>query len=268
MLGPSCVCEVVSGIYLYIVISFSQVLKFALNINREGKSLTPQDGLPFGELGVLINHLDKAINPKDGLKCTLSSVQNHGYTPHFHTESKILYNNFLEIHRNIQEKEVSELKRDEATYANTLRRILSTDLYVEPLDNDDKPLLRLTGKEIEQGVETYGVITTQSGVISEIGSPKLDDTRHIYLHNSDYKIFINPQQEEILKQHYRNGVVELKLKQRRSVKTGRITGAQLVSIKIKSELTLSESVSMLSPEELASLGNFESAEDILTLLRS
>lgn len=244
------------------------MFKFGLNINAEEYSLTPEDGLAFGELGVLINHLDKAINPQDGNKCTLYSVQNHGYTPHFITNSSLLYGNFIEVHRNIQEKEISELRKTEATYANTLKRILSNDKYVEPLDNTLTPFLRLTGNEIEKGVETYNIVTTQSGIVSEIGSPKLNETRHVYLHNSEYKIFITPQQEELLKGQYRSGVVELKLKQRRSIKTDRIVSAQLLDVRIKPELTLSESLKLLTEEEFSSLTKFESAEDIITLLRS
>lgn len=244
------------------------MFKFAININREVKQLSPKDGLEFGELGALINHLDKAINPKDGYKCTLYSIENHGYTPNFITESKVLYGNFLQVHRNIQEKELTELRPEEAIYAGTLKRILGNDKYVEPLDNDAKPLYRLTAKEIVKGVESYSVITNKSGTISEIGSPKLEDTRHIYLHDTDYKIFITPQQEELLKQQYRSGIIDLKLKQRRSVRTGRIIGAQLITFKIKPELTISESLSTLTDEELSSIGKFETADDILTLLRS
>jgi hypothetical protein len=242
--------------------------KFALNINDEKQGLNPENGLAYGDLGLLINHLDKAINPKDGKKCTLYEISNHGYTPHFNTESKDLYTNFIEVHKNIYEKGINDLKKEEATYANTLKRVLSKDKYVEPLDNDSQPILRILGSEIERGVDTYNVVTNQSGVISEIGSPKLDDTRHIYLHDVDYKIFISNAQEDLLKQYYRNGVLDLKIKQRRSIKTGRVINALLISIKIKQNLTLSESLSTLTNEDLSLFGNINNHEDILTLLRS
>lgn len=241
---------------------------FALNINSEKKPLTPKDGLPYGELGILIHHLDKAISPKNGVKCTLSEIRNHGYTPHFTTDNELLYKNFIEIHKSIQEKEISELKSDEATYANTLKRILGDDKYVEPINRESEPIFRLSGKQIEKGVETFSVITTISGIVSEIGAPKLEETRHIYIHNYEYKIFITPVQESLLENCYRRGFVEAKIKQKRSIKTNRITSAQLINIRIKPDITLSDSLAQLSEEELASLGKFESTEDILTLLRS
>lgn len=244
------------------------MFKFALNINTEKEELSPENGLESSSLGVLINHLDKAINPKGGAKSVLYKVENHGYTPNFITGSQVLYDNFINVHKNLQEKKIRELNKEEATYATTLKRILSKDKYVEPLDNDAQPILRLTGKQISKGAETYNVITNQTGVISEIGSPNLEDAIHIYLHNIDYKIFINAQQEEILKQQYRNGEVTLKLLQRRSIKTDRIVSAQLINLQIKEIKTLAESLSSLSDEELSSLGNFKSADDILTLLHS
>jgi hypothetical protein len=75
---------------------------FALNINDDANRLSPQDGLSYGDLGVLIKSLDTAINPKDGEKCTLYKVENHGYTPHFITESKATYQNFVDVHKNLQ----------------------------------------------------------------------------------------------------------------------------------------------------------------------
>lgn len=244
------------------------MFKFALNINNEDQLLTPKNGLPFGELGVLINHLDKAINPKDGKPCVLYSIENHGYTPNFLTESELLYNKFIDVHKNIQERELTELNKEEATYASTLKKILSTDKYVEPIGNDDQPLFRLSGKEIERGVENYSIVTNQSGIISEIGSPKLDEVRHVYLHDVEYKIFITPQQEELLKKYYRDGVVDFKVKQKRSIKSGRIISATLISFKIKPDLTISESLSTLSQEDLSFVDKIETADDILILLRS
>ena len=146
--------------------------------------------------------------------------------------------------------------------------MLSADKYVEPIDNEKKPLFRLTAKDIDATAENYSLITTQSGIVSEIGSPKLEDSRHIYLHNFDYKIYITAAQEILLKEHYRKGFIEIKLKQRRSTRSGRILNAVLIAFKVKPEITLRESLSELSKEELIIFENINSADDILTLLRS
>lgn len=242
--------------------------KFALNINDDKQQLSPEDGLDFGDLSDLTGHLKKILNSKKEGKCTLSSIENHGYTPNFITKSEVVYDNFIRVHKNIQEKSINDLTKDEATYANTLKRILSTDKYVEPLDNNKQPLFRLTSKDIESTVENYSVITSQSGIVSEIGSPKLEDNRHIYLHNIDYKIYITAAQEQLLKEQYRKGFVELKLKQRRSIKSGRILNAILITLKVKSEETIAESLSSLTKEELTIFENINTQDDIITLLRS
>lgn len=242
--------------------------KFALNINDEKQQLSPDDGLDFGDLSDLTGHLRKVLNSKKEGKCTLSSIENHGYTPNFTTASELVYTNFIRVHKDIQEKSINDLTKDEAIYANTLKKILSTDKYVEPIDNNKKPLFRLTSKDIESSAENYSVITNQSGIVSEIGSPKLEDNRHIYLHNIDYKIYITAAQEQLLKEQYRTGFVELKLKQRRSIKSGRILSATLISLKIKLDITLADSLSGLTEEELMIFENINTQDDILTLLRS
>lgn len=242
--------------------------KFALNINDDKQQLTPEDGLDFGDLSELTGHLRTVLNSKKNGKCTLSSIENHGYTPNFTTKSEIVYTRFINVHKDIQEKSVNDLTKEEAIYANTLKKILSTDKYLEPIDNNRKPLFRLTAKDIDTTAENYSVITNSSGIVSEIGSPKLEDSRHIYLHNSDYKIYISAAQEQLLKEYYRKGFVELKLKQRRSIKSGRILNALLISLKVKPEITLQQSLSELTQEELSIFEDITSTDDILTLLRS
>jgi hypothetical protein len=242
--------------------------KFALNINDDNQQLHPQDGLDVGDLSDLTGDLKKILNSKKEGKCTLFSIENHGYTPNFITKSEVVYSNFIKVHKDIQEKGISDLSKDEAKYANTLKRILGDDKYIEPIDNNRKSLFRLTSKDIDTVADNYSVITNRSGIISEIGSPKLEDKRHIYLHNVDYKIYISDVQEQILKDNYRNGVVELKLKQRRSSKSGRILNAILISVTRKLDITLSEVFKDFSVDELSIFEGVSGHDDILKLLRS
>jgi hypothetical protein len=242
--------------------------KFALNINDEKNSLKPDDGIDIGDLSELTGQLKAVLNSKEDGKCTLSSIENHGYTPNFATASELVYTKFIRVHKDIQEKAITDLNKAEANYANTLKRILSIDKYVEPIDNNRQPLFRLTSKDIEATAENYSVITSKTGVISEIGSPKLEDNRHIYIHNIDYKIFITAAQEEILKEHYRKDTIEVKLKQRRSIKSGRIINATLISVTIKPDILLSESLSDLSSDELSIFDGIITHDDIIKLLRS
>ena len=156
--------------------------EFALNINDETNGLTPTQGLAFGDLGLLAISLDKAISNKDGNKCTLYKIENHGYTPHFTTGSQGTYNNFIEVHKNIYEKGIKNLNKTEANYANTLKKVLPKGTFIEALDTNNKSISKIYPSDIENGVKTFNSITSISGIISEIGSQKLDDTSHIYLH--------------------------------------------------------------------------------------
>lgn len=242
--------------------------RFALNINDDKDQLKPEDGIDVGDLSDLTGHLKKVINSRKEGKCTLFSIENHGYTPNFITKSEVVYSNFIKVHKDIQEKGIADLNKDEAKYASTLKRILSDDKYIEPIDNNRQPLFRLSSKDIDTIAENYSVITSKTGTISEIGSPKLEDKRHIYLHNLDYKIYITDTQEQILKDYYRKGILDLKLKQRRSSKTGRILNANLISIKIKSDISLSAAFGDLSEDELNIFEGINTHDDILKLLRS
>jgi hypothetical protein len=136
------------------------------------------------------------------------------------------------------------------------------------LDNDLKPISRIYSNEIEKGVESFYSITSQSGVISEIGSLSLDETSHIYLHGVDYKIYINTDQDTFLRNHYKSTSLELKVKQRRSVKTGRIISAKLLAVRIKEDISFTDSLKRLSKDDLSFLDKINNYQDILALIRS
>jgi hypothetical protein len=242
------------------------VFEFALNIGDETGQLSPDNGIKLSELGQLSLDLDNAINAKDGHKCTLFKIENHGYTPHFKTESKLTYQNFIEVHKNVYEKGYANLSKTEKKYATTLKRILTTDRYIEALDQNLQPITRIFPKEIEKSVESFNSITTIVGIISEIGSPKLDDTSHVYLHGIGYKIYISTLQDVELKKYYKDAVLELKVNQKRSIQSGRIISARLIRAKVKANISLTESLKSLTEEDLSLLGNLSNVDDILSFL--
>ena len=112
----------------------------------------------------------------------------------------------------------------------------------------------------------FNSITSISGIISEIGSQKLDDTSHIYLHGINYKIYISQLQDAELKKFYKGAVLELKINQKRSVKDGSIISAKLIKTKVKSELSLTQSLQLLSNDDLSFLSDINTIEDILTYI--
>ncbi|MBK6700694.1 MAG: hypothetical protein IPG55_12525 [Saprospiraceae bacterium] len=242
--------------------------KFGLNIVDEIKGYSPENGLPYGDLGSLIRSLDSAINPKDNTKCTLFKIQNHGYTPYFITESVRTYNNFIDVHKNIYERPIYSLNKRENIYARVLSKILKRGQYIEALNNEDQPICKITSDQIKKGVDSYNLITNISGVISEIGSRSLKDDSHIYLDGLDYKIYINEQQDYQLKEYYKFGRLDFRLKQKIAIDSNRIINAKLIDYKLKSELSFTENMSRLSEDDLSYLKDVNTLDDILKLIRS
>jgi hypothetical protein len=242
--------------------------RFALNIVDEITGYSPENGLPYGDLGSLVKSLDFAINPKDNTKCTLFKIENHGYTPHFITQSGITYNNFIDVHKNIFERPINNLNKRENLYAKVLSKILKRGQYIEALDANQFPVCRITSDQIIKGVDYYNSITSITGIISEIGSRTLKDDSHIYLDGFDYKVYINEQQDYFLKNHYKSSTLNLRLKQKIAVDSGRVISAKLLAYDIKSGLSFTESMSKLSDEDLSFLKNVNTHEDILALIRS
>ena len=232
--------------------------EFALNINNEVGELTPKTGMPFGDLGELIKQLDTAIDTRKHGKCILYDVQNHGYTPCFTTDSKTAYEKFIEVHNNIYDRSIADLNKDEAAYANSIKKLLKNGTYLEALDTDHKTIHRIYPDEIEKTVDYYNVTKSISGVISQIGSLKLDKTSHIYLDGHNFKIFITAQQDEQLRQYYRNedAFLDLKIIQKRSIQSGRVINARLISHKIKLNKTIHESLNELSEDDLLIINSF------------
>lgn len=134
-----------------------------------------------------------------------------------------------------------------------LKKVLKNNKYIEAIDNENNTIQRIYPSEIEKSVDSYFVIKSQSGVISEIGSQSLEKVSHIYLDGIDYKIFINGQQDEQLRGYYKDAHIELKVKQKRSLLTGNVISASLISHSVKPDETLHISTSKLTKDDLSFL---------------
>ncbi|MBS1630005.1 MAG: hypothetical protein JST27_08085 [Bacteroidetes bacterium] len=223
---------------------------FALNINSDAGALSPDKGLDIKQLGPLAQSLGVAIDDGQNSLCTLHDIQNHGYTPHFLTESETIYNNFISVHRNIYERGTSDLSRAERSYANILKRVLKRDQYVQPLDVESKPICKIYRTEIKTDIPHFHSITNVTGIVSEIGGERIDQTTHILLHGLDYRIYITVEQDEQLSPYYKKGVIEFKLKQKRNTKNGQVTSARLITFKVKPANSLYDVLNGLQPDEI------------------
>lgn len=245
---------------------------FALNINSDNQELTPENGISIDVLCPLALELNKAISGGTKAKSILTSIENHGYTPNFTTGSKDVYENFISVHKHIAQRSLGDLTRAEKSYAETLKKFLGKNLYVQPLDEKKEPFCKIYSEGIGvEAVSHFYAVKNRFGVIIEIGSPSISSKTHIYVHGLDYKIYISEAQDAELKHHYRDtqSIIDFKLKEKISVKTGDVMSANLLSYKARSkEKSLYEALNSIDKEDITFLNGVEEHEEIIRLLRS
>jgi hypothetical protein len=244
------------------------MFKFSFTVNDKQNSISPKKGIDIEEFGALIQDLKKAINPNDGSFCTMYKISNTGYTPNFLTDSKQQYENFISVHQNIYERPLEDLRPKEMRYAKTLKEILHKDRFIESFGNRSKPIVKIQSYEINKSVDSYSSITNIFGIVAEMGSPDFNKRTHIFLNGHDYKIYTTSEQDSVLKEFYRTRPIELKIKQKKSIKSNRVISATLVNIIPKTAGNLMDNIKLLSEDDLSFLKNTQTHEDILTLIRS
>jgi hypothetical protein len=242
--------------------------KFSLTINNARKTFSPTKGMDIGELAPLIQDLKKAIDADDGSFCTLYRISNHGYTPRFITNSKKQFENFISVHQNIEERTYEDLRKKELKYAQTIKSILHKGSYMEPFVGlRRKPIARIIPGNINKPIDSYNVVTTVDGLITEIGSPDMKKRSHVFLDGTDYKVYITSAQDLELRNYYKKERISLKVKQRISIKSNRIISAQLLSFDTHKQGGLITNIQELSKDELSFLTDINSADDILNLIK-
>lgn len=240
--------------------------KFSLTINDKKKTLKPRHGLDISELGPLIDDLKKAIGD-DSERCTLSKITNHGYTPNFETESEKQFNNFIEVHRNIYEKPLEELRTKERKYAQTLKSVLHNNRTIQAYA-EKKPIVKISSKEIDRIVETYQVVTEIFGVVAEMGSPGIKKRTHVFVDGYDFKIYTTHEQDNDLKKYYRQLPITFKVRQKRSIQSDKVISAMLLTFSPKTEGKLVRNIEGLGSDDLSFLNSINTPHDIINLLRS
>lgn len=220
--------------------------EFSLNINNESETITRRSGFNIYSLGSLLSGLSRATNPGDNSPCALDRVDNHGYTPHFVTNSFDRYRSFVNVHRKIVSVTMNELSADERYYAKILKRVLSGGKHLEAYNNENQIINRIDPAQIGNGkAESYHIIKTVEGVIRQIGGKNLTRGTHIMLNGVPYKIMTSAQQDTSLGPFYKDTKLSLRVKQKCSLEDGHVLYAVLLSFRVHSKLTLIEGVEQL-----------------------
>lgn len=220
--------------------------EFSLNINNEGQTINRRSGFGISSLGNLLSGLSLATNPGDNSLCILDRIDNHGYTPHFFTQSYDRYRLFINVHRKLIALPISELSREEQRYAGTLKKVLTGGKFLQARDGNNTEIVRINPDLIGKGrLESYHIVTTVHGVIRQIGGRNLTRGTHIMLNGLPYKVMTTAQQDALLGSFYKGAKLRLRIRQKCSLEDGHVLYGVLLDFQVHSNHTLLEGVSQL-----------------------
>lgn len=238
--------------------------KFSLKIDDDSHSLTKEDGIPFDKIGELLQSLYNAIDPKSNIKCTLGQIRGNCYALDFYTEEKKYENNFIVVHKNIEDISINELDKTQKEYAQTLRKVLGDKYYIKAYDSNNVEVasIKKIGTKVEY--DSYYTLKTIYGIVSELGGTSLTSAKkHIRVDGIPYNIKISKDQDIELKPYYGTDKLRIKIKQKRSQGKGRIIEAELLSFITVSGNTLIENLKEIGYIDFNLIKNTHTIEDLV-----
>lgn len=209
--------------------------KFALKIDDDDHSLTKENGIPFGKVGELLQNLYAAIDPDSKIECTLGQIRGNCYALDFYTDEIKYHENFIVVHKNIEDIPLDELSPIQRKYATTLKKILGAKYFIKAYDNDNVQIAKIKQdpNKVEKDAlksDVYFSQKTVYGIVSELGGASLNSSKkHIKVDGIPYNIKIDKDQDIQLKPFYGTDKLRIKIRQKRSQGKGRIIDAELIS---------------------------------------
>jgi hypothetical protein len=246
----------------------AKTYQFYLKFDDDNKSLSRLRGLTLKELHVLLKALDDVTNLGDNSFISISNIEEGSYMPVIVTDSEVRYNKLVKVHQDLEIMSFDELPKEELKYAEILiRNLLGDNRFLESFDNDQKLISKVTSREIGKEIDSYNVITTISGIISEIGAKTLHGKTHVEVHDLGYRIFTTSEQDIALKKFYRDGRVTFKIKQKITSKKKKVASASLLDFKPANKGSLIENLNTLKQDALLMVKDIHSHEEVLRLIR-
>lgn len=208
--------------------------KFSIKIDDDLNSLSKEQGVSFDKIGELLQNLYEAIDPKSALKCTLGQIRGNCYALDFYTEEEKYLENFIVVHKDIEDIPYSELNESQKKYAKTLKKVLGDKYYLTAFDSDNHKIASIKQLEVSEStdkvIDVYYTLKTVYGIVSQLGGASLDSSKkHIRIDGINYNIKISKDQDIKLKQYYGTDKLRIKIRQRRSRGKGRVIDAELIS---------------------------------------
>lgn len=240
------------------------MIKFSIKIDDDVHSLNKENGISVDKIGDLLKTLYNAIDNGTGHKVTLGQIRGNCYALDFYTKDNGLYENFLTVHKNIEQLDIDALTYEQKKYAVSLKSILGGKFYLTVYDKDDKEVAAINEIGKKQITSFYYSTDTVYGVLSELGSSTLTSAKkHIYIDGINYKIFISKDQDLELKPFYGTHKLRVELRQKRSSADGHIINSELLSFTSVSKGNLIDNLKNSEFIDLEILKDTHTIEDIL-----
>jgi hypothetical protein len=240
------------------------MIKFSIKIDDDVHSLNAENGIGLDKIGDLLKALFGAIDNGTGSKITLGDVRGNCYALDFFTKDQGIYENFLTVHRNIEQVGVDDLTFEQKKYAATLKIVLGGKYYLTAYDKEYIPVAEINEIGKKQLTSFYYSTDTVYGILSELGSSTLANSKkHIYLDGINYKIFISGAQDLELKPYYGTHKIRAEIRQKRSSVDGHIINSELISFLTVNKGNLIDNLKSSDFIDLESIKEIRTLEDVL-----
>ena len=239
------------------------MFKFSLKIDDKNHSLNAEDGISIDIISELLRTLYDAIDDGTKAKCTLSNIRGNCYALDFTTHNALQSENFVSLHKRIEELNTDELTQDEQKYAHSLNLIFKKGFYINAY-NEGERIAKLSHLIIDGTPEHFYKQKTIYGIISELGGMTINsDVKHIIVDGYSKKIKINNKLDLQLKNHYRTDKLAIKIRTKVSIRTGNEFAAELLSFRVIGRNSLLDNLSATGPSEYNFLKGINTMDDLL-----
>lgn len=175
---------------------------FTLRFDNAEHSLTNYNGLPLGEVAVLLKNLAEIINNDKSL--VLSDVRGNCYALQISTKNETTFTTLKTVHTAISENRLGTLRNKEYDYAKYLKTVLIKNKFqanaYDAQKTFDVPIKEIT---LLKEPTHYYEVGSIYGIVTGIGSKDLDGKITIQVSQQGKKIEITAMQERALLPYYK-----------------------------------------------------------------
>lgn len=202
------------------------MFKCKLQIDGVNRKLSLDDGISFKELAELFFKLSKCL-AEDSNNLTLTLIENSSYSPVWTAETQASADKFQFVHRVLSNNNIYELSPALKEYGEYLNKtLLEKGIYIRATIDSSDEIIEIKSIDTSKLIKTYYSITSIFGQIVIINGK--DDSKPFVsikdVRDKVYKIYLNAEQEETLKDIYKKGNVRFRVRLRKVVDSQELEG--------------------------------------------